>query len=67
VLKNGSTIYSSATKPDVTASNYVGAQRSPDGGSIGFTATDYLQVNLVSAGGTTGRLKLDISFTYSGV
>jgi hypothetical protein len=67
VLKNGSSIYVSATKPDVAAGSFVGATRAPDGGTVAFTATDYIQVNVLATGGSTGRLKLDISFTYSGV
>lgn len=60
VLKNGSTIYPSATKPNVGAANFVNGSFSPD--TTDFADGDYLQINITATGSTTGAVRLMIKF-----
>lgn len=60
VLKNGSSIYPSATKPNVSAGNFVNGSFLPD--TTGFTDGDYLQINITATASTTGAVRLIIKF-----
>jgi len=63
VLKNGSTIYPSATKPNVSAGNFVNGSFTPD--TTSFSDGDYLQINVISTGNTLGPIRLLIKFEES--
>jgi hypothetical protein len=60
VLKNGSTIYPSASKPNVSAGNFLTGNFLPD--TTSFASGDYLQINVISNGGTIGTIRLAIEF-----
>lgn len=61
VLKNGASIFTVATKPNVGAGNEVGAQAVPD--DVDFEDLDTYQINIISTGLTSGPLRLRIRFT----
>ena len=60
ILLNGTSIYPSSTKPDLSASSYIGTERIPD--TIVFAKGDYFQVDTISNGGGTGPLKVTINY-----
>ena len=60
---NGATIYPVATKPSVSAGQYIGTERIPN--TTAFLKGDYFQINVLDAGGTNGDLRLNIHFQYS--
>lgn len=61
VLKNGTSIFPTATKPTVAAGSFLGPERVPD--TVAFVKGDYLQVEIEATGGGTGPLRLTIHFT----
>jgi hypothetical protein len=61
VKKNGSTIFPSATKPSVSAGQYIGTERVPDVTS--FIKGDYFEVVIIDTGGAT-KLRMTINFNY---
>ena len=63
VLKNGSSIYPSATKPSVSSGNFISAHQTPD--TTSFSAGDYFQISVISTGNTAGRLRAYIHFVYA--
>lgn len=62
VRKNGTSIYPSASKPTVTAGNFLGADTTPD--TTGVSKGDKLEVYLTTLAGATGRVGVAISGTY---
>jgi hypothetical protein len=60
VLKNGTTIYSSSTKPNVAAGGFTNGSFTPD--TLTFSDGDYLQINIIASGNTTGPVRLVIKF-----
>jgi hypothetical protein len=60
VLKNGVSIYPSATKPNVPAGSFVNGSFTPD--TTSFVDGDYFQVNVVNNGNCIGPLRLAIIF-----
>lgn len=60
VLKNGTSIYPSATKPNVTAGNYVNGSFTPD--TLTFADGDYFEIQVTATGSTTGPVRLVIKF-----
>ena len=62
ILKNGSSIFPSSTKPIATAGQYIGSQAIPDVAS--FSVGDYFQVNILDNGATNGQIRVYIHFNY---
>lgn len=60
VLKNGSAIFSTTTKPDVAQGEYVSDFILPD--TTAFTIDDYLQIQIVDNAATTGQIRVYIKF-----
>lgn len=56
VLKNGVSIFTTATKPTVLASAFLGDETEPD--DAAFEKGDYFQVEIEATGGGTGPLRL---------
>jgi hypothetical protein len=52
LLRNGTSMYPSATKPTISAGNYYGALRAPDRNTV--NRGDYLQCQLTATGSATG-------------
>ena len=65
VKKNGTTIYPTSTKPSVSAGQFIGTERLPD--TIDFVKGDYFEIVVTDTGGTLGRLRLLVNFSYEGV
>jgi len=65
ILKNGTTIYTSATKPSVPTSSFIGAERIPD--ILTFIKGDYFQIVVNDTGGASGPLRTYINFQYAGI
>lgn len=61
VKKNGTTIYTAATKPSVSAGQYIGATRVPD--VTAFVAGDYFEVQILTTGNTIGQVRVYIHFS----
>ena len=62
VLKNGTSIFPSATKPSLSAGSFLGTERVPD--TLTFTETDYFQFKVVSGQNGDDAISGDIAFTY---
>lgn len=60
VLKNGSSIFTSATKPMVEAATGLGEERIPD--EQHFLKGDHFAVEIEATGGGTGPLRMTIKF-----
>lgn len=60
VLKNGSAIFTTTTKPDVAQAEYVSAFVAPD--VTTFTTSDYLQIQIADNAATTGQIRVYINF-----
>lgn len=65
LLKNGSSVFPSATKPSVAAGGFMGTERVPD--TLSFVKGDYLQAVVNSTGGVSGPLRLLVNFRYAGI
>lgn len=63
VYKNGASIYPSSTKPNLTATNFLSSDFTPD--TTGVVAGDKLEVYVSSVGGATGRIGVAIVGTYT--
>lgn len=60
VLKNGSAIFTTTTKPDVAAAEYISDFVIPD--VTTFTTSDYFQIQIVDNAATTGQIRVYIKY-----
>jgi hypothetical protein len=62
VLKNGSSIFTSNPKPQITSGNFLGADATPNVTS--FSKGDKFEIQVLSTGGADGRIGVLIRFNY---